>query len=181
MAAKEKLKVDLKRLAENLESLRKQALITIKGIEAFTGNDGGHYRKYEYSDNEITPNVNTLSRFSKLYGVTIDDLFKTKDLALGSDLTELEIFKKEYGSFPEYFMNSLSVPDFIRIKLFPLPEMKNGLQVSEIINLFPDEAINSKSLSRELSRMVNKGKLEREDSSGKGSVFIYKLKEAKDL
>lgn len=177
MAAKEKLKVDLKCLAENLQSLRKQALITIKGIEAYTGNDGGHYRKYEYPDNEITPNVNALSRFSKFYGVTIDDLIKKKNLELGSDLSELESFKKKYRSFPEYFMNSLSVPDFIRLKLFPLSQMKNGLKVSEIIEIFPDEAINSKSLSRELSRMVNKGKLEREDSSGKGSVFIYKLKE----
>ena len=178
MAAKEKLKVDLKLLAENLKSLRKQALIKIKGIEAYAGIDGGHYRKYEYPDNEITPNVNTLSRISKFYGVTLDDLIKKKNLALGSDLTELESFKKKYSAFPEYFINSLSVPDFIRLKLLPLPEMKSGLKVSEVIDLFPDEAINSKSLSRELSRMVNKGELDREDSSGKGAIYIYKLKKA---
>ncbi|MEP0712288.1 helix-turn-helix transcriptional regulator [Algoriphagus sp.] len=181
MAAKEKLKADLKILSENLKSLRKQALIKIKGIEAYLGIDGGHYRKYEYPDNEITPNVNTLSRISKFYGVTLDDLIKRKNLILGSDLTELESFKKIYSAFPEYFMDSLSVPDFIRLKVFPLSEMKSGLKVSEIIDLFPDEAINSKSLSRELSRMVNRGKLGREDSSGKRSVFIYKLKEAKEL
>lgn len=176
MAPKQKIKVDLKRLAENLQSLRKQALITIKGIEAYTGNDGGHYRKYEYLDNEITPNINTLVRFSKFYGVTIEDLIEKNNLTLGSDLIELEKFKRKFGSFPEYFMSTLSVPDFIRLKLLPLPEMESGLKVSEIINLFPDEAINSKSLSRELSRMVTKGKLDRKDSSGKGAVYIYKLK-----
>ncbi|SFT42152.1 Helix-turn-helix [Algoriphagus locisalis] len=180
MAAKEKLKADLKVLSENLKSLRKQALIKIKGIEGYLGVDGGHYRKYEYSDNEITPNVNTLSRLSKFYGVTLDDLIKKRNLALGSDLTDLESFKKKYSAFPEYFMDSLSVPDFIRLKVFPLSEMESGLKVSEIIDLFPDEAINSKSLSRELSRMVNKGKLGRKDSSGKGSVYIYNLKESVD-
>lgn len=176
MVEEQKSKEDLKQLAENLRSLRKQARIKIKGIEAYTGKDGNHYRKYEKLENTITPNAKTLVKFAKFYGVSVEDLFERKSLVLGSELTELEKFKRKFKSFPEYFISTLSVPDFIRIKLFPLTEMKNGLTVSEILDLFPDEAIDSKSLSRELSRMVNKGKLEKEDSSGKGAIYVYKLK-----
>ncbi len=81
MARKGKNKVDLRRLSENLKSLRVQALIKIKGIEAFTGNDGNHYRKYENPENQITPNVTTLAQFAKFYGVTIEDLLEKKSLS----------------------------------------------------------------------------------------------------
>lgn len=181
MARKKKKKVDLRRLAENLKSLRIQALVKIRGIEAYTGNDGNHYRKYENPENQITPNVTTLNQFAKFYGVTIEDLLEKKNLSLGSDLSELEKFRKEYKSFPEYFMDSLSVPDFIRLKLIPLNDFKTGLTISDILNLYPDDPISSKSLSRELTRMVNKGKLEREDTSGKGAVFIYRLPKKREI
>lgn len=181
MARRKKNKVDLRRLAENLKSLRVQALIKIKGIEAYTGNDGNHYRKYENPENQITPNVTTLTQFAKFYGVTIEDLLEKRNLSLGSELSELEEFRMNYRSFPEYFMDSLSVPDFIRLKLIPLNELKSGLTVSDILKLFPDDPISSKSLSRELSRMVSKGKLEREDPSGKGAVYVYRLPKIREI
>lgn len=176
MAKKEKLKIDHRILADNLRSLRKQALLTINGIDAYTSQSSDHIRQLENKGNKVTPNVNTLLPYSELYDVTVNALLTKPDLKLGTNLEELEAFRRKYKDFKDYFMDTLSTPDFIRLKILPLPEMKTGMKVSEIIDLFPDDNIESKPLSRELGRMVEKGKLVKEDASGKGAVYLYKLK-----
>jgi DNA-binding HxlR family transcriptional regulator len=49
------------------------------------------------------------------------------------------------------------------------------MKASEIIALFPDDSLESKALSRELGRMVEKGILVKEDASGKGAVYTYRV------
>ncbi|WBL43557.1 hypothetical protein PBT90_02475 [Algoriphagus halophytocola] len=176
MAKKEKLKIDHRILADNLRSLRKQALLTINGIDAYTNQSSDHIRQLENKGNKVTPNVNTLLPYSTLYDVTVNDLLKKPDLKLGSNLKVLETFRRNYKDFKDYFIDALSTPDFIRLKVLPLPQMKAGMKVSEIIDLFPDDNIESKPLSRELGRMVEKGILVKEDSSGNGAVYLYRLK-----
>jgi transcriptional regulator with XRE-family HTH domain len=177
MARKEKLKIDHRILANNLRSLRKQALLSINGIDAYTNQSSDHIRQLENIRNFVTPNVNTLLPYSVLYDVTVNDLLTKPDLKLGTNLEELETFRKKHKDFEDYFIDTLSTPDFIRLKILPLPQMKTGIKVMEIINLFPEANLKSKSLSRELSRLVEKGTLIREDLSGKRAVYIYKLNE----
>lgn len=176
MAKRTKLKINHRILADNLKSLRKQALFTINGIDAYTNQSSDHIRQLENKENQVTPNVNTLIPFSKLYDVTVDDLLTKPDLKLGQNLQELETFRKKYRDFKDYFIDALSMPDFIRLKVLPLRQMKTGMKVSEIRDLFPDESIESKPLSRELGRMVEKGILVREDPDGTGAVYLYRLK-----
>lgn len=175
MAKREKLKIDHRILAENLKSLRKQALLTINGIDAYTNQSSDHIRQLEKKGNQVTPNVNTLLPYSELYDVTVNELLIKPNLKLGENLKKLEDFRRTNREFKDYFIDALSIPDFIRLKLLPLPQMKTGMKVSEIIDLFPDDCIESKPLSRELGRMVMNGTLVKEDPSGKGSVYFYRL------
>lgn len=176
MVKRTKLKIDHAILADNLKSLRKQALLTINGIDAYTNQSSDHIRQLENRANKVTPNVNTLLPYSVLYDVTVNELLTKPNLKLGKNLEELEIFRRKFRDFKDYFIDTLSVPDFIRLKVLPLRQMKTGMKVSEIIDLFPDNNIESKPLSRELSRMVEKGALVKEDPSGKGAVYLYRLK-----
>lgn len=177
MAKKEKLKIDHRILADNLRSLRKQAMLTINGIDAYTNQSSDHIRQLENKKNRVTPNVNTLLPFSELYDVTVNDLLTKPDLKLGENLEALNTFRRKYKDFKDYFIDSLSIPDFIRIKILPLHQMKIGMKVSEIIDQFPDDNLKSKPLSRELGRMVEKGILTKIDLNGMGAVYSYKLKE----
>lgn len=176
MTKRKKIKIDHAILADNLKSLRKQALLTINGIDAYTNQSSDHIRQLENKGNQVTPNVNTLLPYSVLYNVTVNDLLTKPNLKLGENLLELETFRRTYRDFKDYFIDALSIPDFIRLKVLTLPQLKIGVKVSEIIDLFPDEKVDSKSLSRELGRMVEKGILVKEDPNGKGAVYFYRLK-----
>lgn len=176
MAKREKLKIDHRILAENLKSLRKQARLTINGIDAYTNQSSDHIRQLESIENKVTPNVNTLLPYSELYGVSVNEILTKPKLELGENLVKLEAFRRKYRHIKDYFIDALSIPDFIKLKILPLPEMRTGMKVSEIIDHFPDDNLKSKPLSRELGRMVEKGILVREDASGKGAVYVYRLK-----
>lgn len=176
MAKRSKLKINHVILADNLKSLRKQARLTINGIDAYTNQSSDHIRQLENKGNQVTPNVNTLLPYSALYDVSVNDLLTKPNLKLGQNLQALETFRRTYKEFKNYFIDALSIPDFIRLKVLFLPQMKSGMKVSEIIDLFPDDSIESKPLSRELGRMVEKGILVREDPSGNGAVYLYRLK-----
>ncbi|KEO71652.1 helix-turn-helix domain-containing protein [Anditalea andensis] len=168
--------IDLKRLAENLGSLREQANLSIMGLEVVIGFSSDHLRQLENENNTVYPNTSTLSAFATLYDVTIDDLLKKKDVKLGSNLTLLNNFFTKHTLNDEYKFDKNSLPSFIKKHVLTLPQMIEGIRVSEIMKLFPDRNLNSKELSRELNRLYIKGIIDKFDKTGKGSVFFYRLK-----
>ncbi|MBD8490154.1 helix-turn-helix transcriptional regulator [Echinicola sp. CAU 1574] len=176
MKGKKQVTIDLSQLAKNLKSLRIEAKLSIYGVEAATGFSSDHIRQLERTDNQVNPNTKTLLAYSNLYNVSIDDLLKKDNIGIGKDLTVLSQFKNENIMNKEYFHNKNSLPDFLLSKVLPHPEMKKGLKISEIISIFSDYDLKSKAVSREMSRLVEKGIVVKEDKTGTGAVFHYKTK-----
>jgi hypothetical protein len=126
----------------------------------------------------------TAGKIADFFMIGVDALFSAKEIKLKRIelILPLATFYKENEANQEFFIHRKaqnSIAFFLKNKILPSDYLKKERSVSEIQNhILSDysKEFSSKEISRQLTRLVESGKLQKKSKFGNKSVFLYKAR-----
>lgn len=170
-------------VANNLAFLMKHYGLTVYGIEAGTGIEVHTINRILSKRTNIS--TGSAKKLADFFGITVDVLFSSKPIKV-KKIDNTPSIKRFYEENPlnnKYFQSRQKenvVARFLRTVLVNDPYLNEGRRAgnisSHIKNLYKKD-FNRETVNKELARMYQEGILQREDKTGKGSVYYYSLVE----
>lgn len=167
-------------LGKNVQSVRTQFDLTVQGLAAGIDISVNHLRLIESGKSNIT--VRTAGRIADFFDLDISHLFAPKlpKLKKAENIPALKKFYVENANNSQFFISRKgenSVAHFLRNELLPRQYFRKEREVGEVVKeclVRYHKRFNSKEISRELSRLAEKGILSRKDKTGTGHKFVYR-------
>lgn len=178
-------KIDLQTatiVANNLTSLMNHYDLTPYGVEAGAGVEIHTIAKILRKTTNIS--TFTAKKLSNFFEITIDALFSSRPLKLKrpDNVPTIKQFYADNVLNPKFFISKQKenvVAQFLRTVLIYDPHLnekkRSGIIAKHINNTY-GKSFNPKTVAKELARMYEEELIDREDKTGKGSVFYYGLK-----
>lgn len=171
-------------LQKHLTNLMKQADLSIIGIAEASTLSTITIRKILTAKTRASQI--TLNKIASLFNIKIEKLFSDKEIKL-KRLDEIPLLKEFYktnASNNTYFASRAKenvVADFLRKILIYDDFLKVGRRAKEVAyyvkqNPKYSKEFDPKIIAKALERMYRDGLLDREDKTGKNSVFFYSIK-----
>lgn len=169
-------------IAAQLKSLMLQADLTIEGLSEAAGLSTHTIAKILKGQTRVSPT--TVEKLTGLFGISASALMSSDPIELAkqghSDTLE-EFFESNEANL-KYFLSRAKdnvVAHFIKTVLVNDSFLNEGRRVREIaeyIRTHPpyQKNFNPKVIAKVLDRLVKAGKLQKEDKTGKGSVYYYR-------
>ncbi len=169
-------------VSKNLEFLMRHFGLTVHGVEAGTGIEVHTINRILSKSTNIS--TSTAKKIANLFGVTVDILFASKPIKVkGIENTpSVKLFYEENPLNDKYYQvrqKENVVARFLRSVIAKDPFLnvaQRAGKISSHIKLKYKKEFNRETVNKELARMCQEGILEREDHTGHGAVFYYKLK-----
>lgn len=170
-----------KRAGRNTYFLRRHADLTVQGLAAGVGLSINHVRKIEAGESNMT--ARTAGKICDFFDIEIAVLYGST-LPKVRKIEEMPAVKRFYETNKEnyQFFRSLkdknSVAHFLKEVLLKKNYFRKAKrEVADVVNESNSEEyrknFNSKEISRELIRLVERGFLARQDKTGKGKRYLY--------
>lgn len=171
-------------LKKHLTSLMQQTDLTIEGIAEGAKLSSLTIRKI--LNRKTSASQITLNKIANFFNIKLEKLYSEKPIKL-TKLDENPILRDFYDTYMSnntYFHSRSKenvVAHFMKNELIfdeYLTVGRRAKDVANYIKITPKYRKNfdSKVIAKALERMFNQGLLEREDRTGKGAVFYYKVK-----
>lgn len=178
-------KIDLETaeiVAANLSNLMNHFDLTPYGVEAGAGVEIHTIAKILRKRTNIS--TKTARKLSSFFGIPIDALLSSRPLRLktAENTPTIQHFYINNQLNYKYFQSQQKeniVAQFLRSVLIHDPFLNLGQRARTITNHIAtvyNKKFSAKTVAKELWRMCEEGVLEREDRTGHGAVFYYKLK-----
>lgn len=166
----------------HLESLLYQSGLTVIGLSNAINMSPNHLRAIKNGKASISSR--TAGKIADFFMIGVDLLFSTKLIKLKR--TELIIplitFYKENEANQEFFIQRKaqnSIGFFLNNTILPSDYLEVERSVREIKNHILSsyrKDFSSKEISRQLTRLVESGKLQKQSKFGNNSIFLYSKK-----
>lgn len=166
----------------HLESLLSQSGLTIIGLSNAINMSPNHLRAIKKGKASISSK--TAGKIADFFVIGVDSLFSTKEIKLKKRelIHPLTTFYKENEANQEFFIHRKtqnSIAFFLNNRILPSDYLRAERSVSEIQNHILSsygKEFSSKEISRQLTRLVESGKLQKKSKFGNSSVFLYKIR-----
>lgn len=168
-------------VASNVKKWRIQSGLTVEGFASAISISVSYVRRIQNGKANITTGLG--ERITNFLQLDSDDLYKIKspDLKQFDSIAPLKEFYISNERNPQFFINRQkenNLAHFLRTELLNDNFMNDEHDVGQIqIRCLEEHSrkFDSKELSRELGRLVDKGLLVKRDKFGNGTVFLYKI------
>lgn len=168
-----------KTVGNNIKSLRIQAGLTIEGLTFALDISISYTLMIQRGATSISAKL--AKRIANFFNIEVSQLYSEKKIVLNNPqkIEAIYNFYKENENNPKFFIkrrSEYSVAAFIKNTLLSDPFLKEGQEVSEILNYSYKKygrVLTSQELSRELRRLYTKGILLRIDKFGNGTAYKY--------
>jgi len=169
-------------VADNLTSLMNHFDLTPYGVEA--GADVEIHTIAKILRRTTNISTRTAKRLSMFFEITIDTLFSARPLKLkkAENVPTIKQFHVDNALNPKYFISKQKenvVAQFLRDIVIHDPilnEKKRSGIIAKHVNETYGKSFDPKTVAKELARMYEEELIDREDKTGKKSVFYYGLK-----
>lgn len=172
----------LETIAAQLQSLMDQADLTVEGLAEAAGLSTHTISKILKKQTRISSK--SVDKLTDLFGISASALMSPAKIELNRHPypDALADFRHSYEANSNYFRSRAKenvVAHFIKSVLVNDPYLEEGRRVKEIaryIRTHPayQKEFNPKVIAKVLDRMAKAGTIEKEDKTGRGSVFYYR-------
>ena len=169
-------------VAQNLKTLMTHYNLTVYGVEIGTGLEVHTINKILKKRTNLS--TTSAKKIAAFFDITVDVLFSGKPLKLRK-IENTPTIKKFYEDYPlnnKYYITrhkENAVGQFLRKVMIGDPNFEKGQRAGKIADYIEQKyakGFKTETVRKELERMYAEGFLEREDRSGAGAVFFYKVK-----
>jgi len=171
-------------IAVQLRSLMDQADLTIEGLSEAAGLSTHTIAKILTKKTNVSPK--SIHKLTKLFSISAAELMSPSKIVLNKQAYPemLENFNRSYEANLKYFGSKAkenTVAHFVKTTLINDPYLNKGRRVKEVAEYIRknpkyQKDFDPKVIGKALERMWKAGIINREDRTGRGSVYFYSRK-----